>query len=357
MSNPSQRNKNLTFNLLEGSCGRPPDTIVDLVTLSSLEQPRSPISKDFQRDPKKGKNQVTGSVDHGVVVLSNKAAMDVSMLDVGDKSTDVVSMGSGEFPTALDTTVTNESLPTAEHGNVQKPSFKEILAGTAPHQVTRSAIEDLDVEVLDEDVPSRKKRVAFTKTVNGQAMADSGANGGTQGSRYNIIAALDVDDGIVNTVSKTAMQISTSTVTLSISKPGSRLVISKYIGSSVAETSLRETAHGNRPPVMAESRVKDVASKEVVVPVQSSLNKANHTAIRVVDSSPRPTFKEFNGRVLPASITTPTSKGGKTDITSKGMVWNTVIFKKKSPIPPNHPSMHNLVGTLSSELNDAQASL
>ncbi|KAK8565140.1 hypothetical protein V6N12_058715 [Hibiscus sabdariffa] len=326
MSNPSQRNKNLTFNLLEGSCGRPPDTIVDLVTLSSLEQPRSPISKDFQRDPKKGKNQVTGSVDHGVVVLSNKAAMDVSMLDVGDKSTDVVSMGSGEFPTALDTTVTNESLPTAEHGNVQKPSFKEILAGTAPHQ-----------------------------TVNGQAMADSGANGGTQGSRYNIIAALDVDDGIVNTVSKTAMQISTSTVTLSISKPGSRLVISKYIGSSVAETSLRETAHGNRPPVMAESR--DVASKEVVVPVQSSLNKANHTAIRVVDSSPRPTFKEFNGRVLPASITTPTSKGGKTDITSKGMVWNTVIFKKKSPIPPNHPSMHNLVGTLSSELNDAQASL
>ncbi|KAL4301928.1 hypothetical protein GQ457_10G020040 [Hibiscus cannabinus] len=100
-----------------------------------------------------------------------------------------------------------------------------------------------------------------------------------------------------------------------------------------------------------------VASKDKVVPVQTTLNRGNHCAVRVIDSSSQlpPTSKA--GRIVPPSIMAPSSRGVKTAVNVKGMKASGASIKKKLIKASGKNSLQNLVDNLSSELDDARTEL
>ncbi|KAK8489170.1 hypothetical protein V6N13_025033 [Hibiscus sabdariffa] len=108
--------------------------------------------------------------------------------------------------------------------------------------------------------------------------------------------------------------------------------------------------------VDTSGKLTSMASKDTVVPTKSSLNKANHVAFRVVETTEIPPLKEKNGRVLPASIMMTTSKGGGKNMAAmKGISRTSAISKKKMSKPPSQPALQKLVASLSYELDKAQA--
>ncbi|KAK9027652.1 hypothetical protein V6N11_067477 [Hibiscus sabdariffa] len=276
----------------------------------------------------KGRNHESGSVAHG---------SDISMLEIGNNSFDA--------PVEVSTTTTvNNAMEVGQLSPMNyarqttrlKLSFRDIMAGEARSPVRSPAIEDLDVEVIDEDV----------RIISDGVDSHKGAN----------LQSSVLPEGM----------------------SGSSLAHDKSIGSMVAETSLQGAQHGSGKGVIQGSRtlseslvvlegtkasmkvdasgkVTSVASKDTVVPTTSSLNKENLVAVRVVETTERPHLKEKNGRVLPASIIMTTSKGGGKNVAAmKGIARTSAISKKKMSKPPSQPTLQKLVASLSSELDKAQ---
>ncbi|KAK8655402.1 hypothetical protein V6N13_107980 [Hibiscus sabdariffa] len=337
----------------------------------------------------KGRNHESGSVAHG---------SDISMLEIGNNSFDA--------PVEVSTTTTvNNAMEVGQLSPMNyarqttrlKLSFRDIMAGEARSPVRSPAIEDLDVEVIDEDamkvtqprldsdgkeelygpwmhVVNRKKKKAKTRKDVIPSIGGSDAHGRIYGSRFNALATLEITGVQVDSHKGANLQSSVLPEGMS----GSSLAHDKSIGSMVAETSLQGAQHGSGKGVIQGSRtlseslvvlegtkasmkvdasgkVTSVASKDTVVPTTSSLNKENLVAVRVVETTERPHLKEKNGRVLPASIIMTTSKGGGKNVAAmKGIARTSAISKKKMSKPPSQPTLQKLVASLSSELDKAQ---
>ncbi|KAK8663151.1 hypothetical protein V6N13_025032 [Hibiscus sabdariffa] len=247
---------NPALNLIEGSRGRPPETIVNLAFLNPLERPDSPIPEDLQRDSKKGRNHEYGSVDNG---------SDISMLEIGNNSFDAPV----EVTTATTVNNTMEVGQLIPMSSVQqttglKLSFRDIMAGEARSPNRSSAIEDLDVEVLDEDateatqprldpevkeelygpwmqVVNRKKKNSNTRKDAITSTRGSDAHGRIYGSRFNALATLENTGVQVDSHKGANLQSSV----LPKGMLGSSLAHEKSVGSMVAETSLQGAQQGS----------------------------------------------------------------------------------------------------------------
>ncbi|KAK8489169.1 hypothetical protein V6N11_046281 [Hibiscus sabdariffa] len=219
---------NPALNLIEGSRGRPPETIVNLAFLNPLERPDSPIPEDLQRDSKKGRNHEYGSVDNG---------SDISMLEIGNNSFDAPV----EVTTATTVNNTMEVGQLIPMSSVQqttglKLSFRDIMAGEARSPNRSSAIEDLDVEVVN-----RKKKNSNTRKDAITSTRGSDAHGRIYGSRFNALATLENTGVQVDSHKGANLQSSV----LPKGMLGSSLAHEKSVGSMVAETSLQGAQQGS----------------------------------------------------------------------------------------------------------------
>ncbi|KAK8561594.1 hypothetical protein V6N12_048658 [Hibiscus sabdariffa] len=333
MSNDSQRVVLPSFTGSGSLIGRPPDPNVDP---TSLERPRSPSSEEVQRDPKKGKNHFSVDVVHG--------DEDVAMVEVDTALANTAQNHRGDPSLVNDSeTLSDNHLLIGQHDPNSRISFKDILAGTINHQDHKSMIADLDVDVLEDDVsicadgPFPEISVGFT--------------GGGWGET-------DRDRDLVQQGSGVPADSS------------SPLTRSKSLDSAVAGSNRqgdvqRETqVHQHAGRVMRNVASTGgslsaglVASKDKVVPVQTTLNRGNHCVVRVIDSSSQLPLKSKAGRILPPSIMAPSSRGVKTAVNVKGMKASGASIKKKLTKASSKNSLQNLVDNLSSELDDARTEL
>ncbi|KAK8686523.1 hypothetical protein V6N13_125547 [Hibiscus sabdariffa] len=340
----SECSDNPALNSIEGSRGRPSETIVNLAFLNPLERPGSRILEDLQKDLKKSRNHEFGGFDH---------RFNIFILKIGNNSFDA----SVEVTTT--TTVNNAMEATEDTQPRLDPDGKEELYG------------------LWMQVVNRKMKNSNTRKDVITSNGGSDAYGRTYDSRFNALTTLE------NTVVQGANLQSN---VLSEGMSSSSLAHDKSINSMVVETSLqgaqqssekgsyrgvklylnrwefwRVLGKGDDEEVGGNGfqcfvSVLDAKGMEIdtVVLVKSSLNKANHAAVRVAETTERPPLKETNGRILSTSITMTTSKGGGKNVAAiKGISRTSAISKKKMSKPSSQPALQKLVTSFSSELDKA----
>ncbi|KAK8560084.1 hypothetical protein V6N12_012887 [Hibiscus sabdariffa] len=226
------------------------------------------------------------------------------------------------------------------------------MVGATPTQNNSTAIEDLDVEVVN-----RKRRTHTSKKDIVPSSGGTGTSKGVQGSRFRSLAALESVEGIVASdrdVIKQPLNLAEGLTSLSLVQDISSrkevvdidlqgiqqradIDVMKENNKEIALSGTAEDGRESMEEVGEGNGIK-VASKEVVIHVDSYLNKESHTAVRVMEPKLRAALKERNGRVLLASITTCGSKGaGKNVIAVKGLSWPNAIAKKKTSHRVNHP--------------------
>ncbi|KAK8714039.1 hypothetical protein V6N13_149241 [Hibiscus sabdariffa] len=354
MSNDSQRVVLPSFTGSGSLIGRPPDPNVDP---TSLERPRSPSSEEVQRDPKKGKNHFSVDVVHG--------DEDVAMVEVDTALANTAQNHRGDPSLVNDSeTLSDNHLLIGQHDPNSRISFKDILAGTINHQDHKSMIADLDVDVLEDDYGHSKDMcgVDAPKSVeSGQTNVEVDENG------FTFYSVGFTGGGWGETDRDRDLVQQGSGVPADSSSPLTR---SKSLDSAVAGSNRqgdvqRETqVHQHAGRVMRNVASTGgslsaglVASKDKVVPVQTTLNRGNHCVVRVIDSSSQLPLKSKAGRILPPSIMAPSSRGVKTAVNVKGMKASGASIKKKLTKASSKNSLQNLVDNLSSELDDARTEL
>ncbi|KAK8617091.1 hypothetical protein V6N13_117059 [Hibiscus sabdariffa] len=305
MSSPSNYDENPTHNLIEGSRGRPPETVVALDLPPSLERPRSPILVDVQRDPKKGKSHKSVSVNHGVEGRLDFSEMDTSMLEVEDKSPAVATGASIGFsiPSAINSFQVSPMVADKQATGL-KPSCRGIMVGNMVNQTATKAILPRPAPEGNEDLYGPWMQM---------------------GSRFNALVSLDLDEDNATDSLISKVQTRDPIVTFPVETTGLPPVKTTSFGDVMANTSLQGALQGSGQDIKMASRGLSVVSKdgegnkggskvdvsgkasvvacrETMIPIRSSLNKDNHVVVRVVDTTLRPALKKMNGRVLPASF-------------------------------------------------------
>ncbi|KAK8495055.1 hypothetical protein V6N13_122746 [Hibiscus sabdariffa] len=108
---------------------------------------------------------------------------------------------------------------------------------------------------------------------------------------------------------------------------------------------------GGEDGEMEMERARDVACDVVVIDSETSLNRVNHTAVRISGKDEVPIPKERGGRVLPASIRSGASKfQAKTTIILKGGRLGTKVKKKDD----RGPRLGSRLSALVSDLDKAE---
>ncbi|KAK8987044.1 hypothetical protein V6N11_055361 [Hibiscus sabdariffa] len=102
--------------------------------------------------------------------------------------------------------------------------------------------------------------------------------------------------------------------------------------------------------------VKEVASNDSIKVSETTLNKVNHTMVRIGDNNTTQNTKERSGRILPASIQGGSSKNQvKTVIALKGGQKLGTKVKKKDELGLAKPALEARILALTSELDKAEA--
>ncbi|KAK8712648.1 hypothetical protein V6N13_147880 [Hibiscus sabdariffa] len=312
MTSPTFCADNPTRNLIEGSRGKPPETVITLDLPPPVERPRSPIPIDVQRDPKKGKSHESDIANLDVEGRINISEMDTSMLEVEDTSPAVVIGASTVLPIPSGNDGDQASPSVAgKQATGQKPSFRDIMVGTVVNQMAKKEVLPRPTPEGNEDlygpwmqVVSRKKKGPTSRNDSGFSSGGLGSNGRSQGSRFNALASLGEGNatGSLKSMVQTQDPIvflpmeTTAVTSLQGVLPASG---QENTTSSRSLAAVPKNGEGNKAVsnVVISGKETIVASRDTMVSVRSSLNKDNHVAVRVVDSTVRQTLKERNGRV------------------------------------------------------------
>ncbi|KAK8715191.1 hypothetical protein V6N13_042529 [Hibiscus sabdariffa] len=247
------------------------------------ESPSSPVSLDVQPVANKGRGQETKDVVWEVSQHVSSIVVDVLVLEAR----------------AITSSPTNQGLNQEKQTVIQnvKPSFRDIMAGKAMILSHNTLIEDLDVEILDEDRQTTNKRLTA-----------SSLNGATPGSRFAILLYEEIHED-----SNPSQEVNAS--------------ITRGNGSSSTRDKVTEGAHAETSKQGAKPGYHSTVP---LGHVESSLDKNNHTVVRIFEEAPRLVLKERNGRVLPQSITSKSMKNhNKAMVALNGMSRTGVKLEKK----------------------------
>ncbi|KAK9045137.1 hypothetical protein V6N11_059026 [Hibiscus sabdariffa] len=317
----SECSDNPALNSIEGSRGRPSETIVNLAFLNPLERPGSRILEDLQKDLKKSRNHEFGGFDHrfNIFILkignnSFDASVEVTTTTTVNNAMEVVNRKMKNSNTRKDVITSNGG--SDAYGRTYDSRFNALT--TLENTVVQGA--NLQSNVLSEGMSSSS--LAHDKSINSMVVETSlqGAQQSSEKGSYR----------------------------------GVKLYLNRWEFWRVLGKGDDEEVGGNGFQCFVS--VLDAKGMEIdtVVLVKSSLNKANHAAVRVAETTERPPLKETNGRILSTSITMTTSKGGGKNVAAiKGISRTSAISKKKMSKPSSQPALQKLVTSFSSELDKA----
>ncbi|KAK8615878.1 hypothetical protein V6N13_017451 [Hibiscus sabdariffa] len=279
--------------------GRPPDAVdapansVPAATdFPSLERHGAPLPNDFMPTAKKGRLE-TDTESGGNDGSRLDADLDMPMED-GDNPN--VLRGFGRQPGPND-------------GHL-KPSFRDTLVGKTGLQQS------------DRTRESENKGSRFAILRNQDRGEDDMTMVDTRNGPHSPLADR-IQSGVPLSRGKGLLNVSPRGEGCSNSIPtddGLARIVGPGEGSMELDVGAVNTLGGGDSE-MEKERVRDVASDVVIVDSETSLNKINHTAVRIGGNDAVPIPTETGGRVLPASLrngisktqTKPTSiqKGGR----------------------------------------------
>ncbi|KAK8481763.1 hypothetical protein V6N13_097776 [Hibiscus sabdariffa] len=170
---------------------------------------------------------------------------------------------------------------------------------------------------------------------------DLGHNGRTSRSCSNVLATLS------EAVEEGHEDVRLSHKVVNLNRGGSGLILAR--GKEVGEVSTQDD-----PMLGINNKEISVALREKVVTTETTLNKASHVAVRVVELVVRPMLKECNVRVHPLSISgNILKKIGKHHETMKGVSRRGVKLKKKYTKQLCQPVLPRMIATFPFELDTA----
>ncbi|KAK8631046.1 hypothetical protein V6N13_079811 [Hibiscus sabdariffa] len=389
--------------------GQPPDSmlapsesVVSSEEVQVLERHGSPIPSENMPVTKRGR---TGAASEGVRLEdgSEPTDTDTNMGEV-DAATNLVD--SIDFPTL---TTGPSLIPTGHVGGPPKPSFRDSLLGRDGTRTTDHLISELDVEVTDDDDLCGKEAVGTTnneveigrdpkelfgpwmQVTNRRRRAPSNRKIGavtdttipaptSRGSRFAILqdplgcedVECQVSNGTVmqlqaqpRNLNATSLHKGKETITsishgIGHSGPGSSSggIVSEHLSREMVidlDVNPSEAVEKDVSGALLETG-KDVASSERVVYSEVTLNKENHTAVRIGEPSEANSIKERRGRVLPTSFRSGNSRN-QTKIASalKSNLKQGPKPKKRDDRGSVNPNLAGRISALVSELDKAKA--
>ncbi|KAK8975153.1 hypothetical protein V6N11_058200 [Hibiscus sabdariffa] len=217
-----------------------------------------------------------------------------------------------------------------------KLSFRDTLVGKNGLQSLEHTIKELDVVVTDEDVLYGGIRVTENR-----------------GSRFTILQ----DPKEVELEFEQAVNCAeTHTPIESRDRPSNLMPRGK---DPIVTTDLDDDIHrldGEEITELEMGSVKEVASNDIINVAETTLNKVNHTAVRIGDNNAAQTTKETIRHILPASIRGGRSKSQiKIATTLKGGQRQGSKVKKKDDRGFAKPVLEARISALTSELDKAEA--
>ncbi|KAK8583698.1 hypothetical protein V6N12_067959 [Hibiscus sabdariffa] len=179
-------------------------------------------------------------------------------------------------------------------------------------------------------VVHRKGRVVHSRKDSGVVAIENHMKQ-PMGSRFTSLATTSKPEGMV--IAGSAKVVPEVSVTMNVTP----IVLSSELVEDIgAETSVQ------------------VASKDSIVPVVSSLSRDKHAVVQVVDSREDCVLKEKNGRVLPNSIKGLIGKvGSKSNTSGKGIQRQGLKLKKRSEKGVASPALATRMSALVSKLDRA----
>ncbi|KAK8627212.1 hypothetical protein V6N13_134831 [Hibiscus sabdariffa] len=244
-----------------------------------------------------------------------------------------------------------------------KLSFRDTLVGKNGLQPLEHTIKELDVVVMDEDVLYGGTRVTENR-----------------GSRFTILqdpkeVELEFEQAVNYT--ETHTPIESRDRPSNLMPRGKDPIVTTGNGEGCSKSADKHDdiensykAHGMHIDLdddihrldgeeiteLEMGSVKEVASNDTINVAETTLNKVNHTAVRIGDNNAAQTTKETSGRILPASIRGGRSKSHiKIATTLKGGQRQGSKVKKKDDRGPVKPVLKACISALTSELDKAEA--
>ncbi|KAK8999673.1 hypothetical protein V6N11_065171 [Hibiscus sabdariffa] len=340
MSKPnSPQALTLAPQIVGSANGRPPDECI-VVEDVMMDRPRSPLLEDAQRQTKKGR-----SIDH------SDNSLDFAM-------------------TESDTGIGLMNL------QPQKPSFREMLIGGSKAIPEKKSLCDLDVDVAEDDVTSRKRRPGVARQ-EGNIVPTTDKDHQILGSRFAPLS----DDNVVEVSPENSVPVGTllnqanrgiASGILNGSPKHSLALVESSKGNAIITTDKGKVVLHRNGMVRGKqgvSRKGDtkvsvgmhvetsalVASRDKVIPAMTSLNKETHTVVHIESSEDGSILHRNHDRLQPKVSNGSRPKGGsKGALRIKGVPPLNKKGRKQADKGTKNVAIASCVSSLMSDLDRAK---